>query len=64
MYPVDGVATICLERHSFGTHLLSAGGRNIWGLKVDQAKRLKELEKENSNLNRLVAEFVAKELRK
>ena len=27
------------------------------GLKLDQAKRLKELEKENSRLNRLVAEL-------
>ncbi len=31
--------------------------REFGGLKVDQAKRLKELEKENSRLKRLVAEL-------
>ena len=29
----------------------------IWGLKVEQAKRLKALEKENTRLKRLVAEL-------
>ena len=31
--------------------------KKFGGLKLDQAKRLKELEKENSRLNRLVAEL-------
>jgi putative transposase len=31
--------------------------RELGGLKLDQAKRLKELEKENSRLKRLVAEL-------
>lgn len=31
--------------------------KEIGGLKLDQAKRLKELEKENSRLKRLVAEL-------
>jgi putative transposase len=31
--------------------------REFGGLKLDQAKRLKELEKENSRLKRLVAEL-------
>ena len=31
--------------------------QGVWGLKVDQAKRLKELEQENSKLKRLVAEL-------
>jgi transposase-like protein len=31
--------------------------KEFGGLKLDQAKRLKELEKENSRLNRLVAEL-------
>jgi putative transposase len=32
-------------------------GKEYGGLKMDQAKRLKELEKENSKLKRLVAEL-------
>jgi hypothetical protein len=35
----------------------TAGGRNTGGLKLNQAKRLKELEKENTKLKRLVAEL-------
>jgi len=35
----------------------TAGGRIRRGWKLDQAKRLKELEKENSRLKRLVAEL-------
>ena len=34
-----------------------AGARNRGGQKVDQAKRLNELEQENSKLKRLVAEL-------
>jgi transposase-like protein len=30
--------------------------REYWGLRLDQAKRLKELEKENARLKELVAE--------
>lgn len=35
----------------------TAGGKEFGGLKLDQAKRLKELEKENAKLKRLVAEL-------
>ena len=35
----------------------SAGRKEFGGLKLDQAKRLKELEKENAKLKRLVAEL-------
>jgi hypothetical protein len=34
-----------------------AGGKELGGLKLDQAKRLKELERENAKLKRLVAEL-------
>ena len=40
----------------YGTDLLPLA-QGIWGLKVDQAKRLKDLEQENSKLKRLVAEL-------
>jgi len=36
---------------------LFAGGREYDGLKVDQAKRLKELERENGKLKRLLDEL-------
>jgi hypothetical protein len=29
----------------------------VWGLRLDQARRLKELEKENGKLKRLVADL-------
>jgi hypothetical protein len=34
----------------------SAGGRSTAGLKADDAKRLKELERENARLRRIVAD--------
>jgi len=33
-----------------------------WGLKVDQARRLKELEQENAKLRRLVSELSLEKL--
>jgi len=31
--------------------------QGVWGLQVDQARRLKELEQENAKLKRLVADL-------
>jgi hypothetical protein len=37
----------------------TAGEKEFGGLKLDQAKRMKELERENAKLKRLVAELSA-----
>jgi putative transposase len=40
----------------FGTELLPLAER-IWGLKLEQARRMKDLEKENGRLKKAVAEL-------
>ena len=37
---------------------ITSGGASIGGLKIDQAKRLKELERENERLKKAVSEVM------
>jgi putative transposase len=51
-----------VSRHRrLATKLLSLAAR-VWGLKLDQAKRLKDLERENERLKKAVSELTLDKL--
>jgi putative transposase len=48
---------VCCRRHSISEVTFHRWKREYGGLRVDQARRLKELETENSRLKKLVADL-------
>jgi putative transposase len=56
-HEAGAVATELCRRHGISEQTFYRWRKEYGGLKMDQAKRLKELEKENGKLKRLVAEL-------